>query len=290
MSFKTKFMAMQYAAFQRKNPPPCRISYAEEEDYVVGCQAHKLSCDLKVKELWRIEVEDARAKAYLKAIQEAEAALIRQRVQKGDFEGMPELQEIMLKLNNKRGNGGNLQLHYFVTVNVKPGVSTDELAKKVEKYVRRSMVRSAEYVYEQRGAHEGEMGKGLHCHLLVTQRGDVFDGKFKENTRNTFKSLVGSPQHHVDIRAVKPDWVDDKREYMKGAKTQEGKAEKVAMDRVWRVQNNLRQYYNHANSDVQAQARDPPHRQSQEAEDDAVSTSSAESCGLQEVSESDGEA
>jgi hypothetical protein len=47
---------------------------------------------------WSSEIDDAKAKGYLKAVQDAQAALIRQRVQNGDFEGMPELEELMKQL------------------------------------------------------------------------------------------------------------------------------------------------------------------------------------------------
>jgi hypothetical protein len=116
--------------------------------------------------------------------------------------------------------------------------------------------------------------------MLVCQRGDIFDGAFKRDTRNTFKTLVGNPETHVDIRPVKPEWIEEKRAYMKGGKTGEGKAEKVAMDRVWRAQNNLEEYYIRSNG---LQASSPSEGSSQEASDDASSTASAE--GSEDVSD-----
>lgn len=245
--FKTKFVDDQWDKYYRENSE----WYDQQSEEMKGAIKQK-----RLAQAWSKEVEYAKARAYLKAIQDAQAALIRQKVQDKDFDGMPELQELMVQLKNKRGNGGNIHLHYFVTVNCKPDVQLRELKKKVEKYVRRKMVSKVEYVYEQRGSHEGEMGKGLHCHMLVTQRGDVFDGAFKTNTRNTFKDLVGTPDQHVDIKFTVDKFLDDKRSYMKGVKTQEGKAEKVAMDRVWRKNNNLQDYYTHENARLQAEGDD----------------------------------
>lgn len=274
MSFKTKWIALQMQKYVEKHPKVKREEVSEEDYESCMDEWHQKYFE-KRRELWSIEIEDAKAKAYLKAVQDAQAAVIRQRIQEKDFTGMPELQELMGQIKNKRGNGGNIQLNYFVTVNCKPDVQLGELKKKVEKYVRRKMVTKAEYVFEQRGAHEGEMGKGLHAHILVQQRGDTFDGAFKVNTRNTFKTLVGNPETHVDIRPVKESFKEDKRAYMKGVKTQEGKAEKVAIDRVWRVNNNLKDYYTHENGRLQEEddnASDSP----TQAEDDASQGSSAE--------------
>lgn len=220
--------------------------------------------------LWKVEVEDAKARAHLKAIQDAEATLIRKKVVEGDFSGIEELEEYQSILRNKNGNGGALHMYYFVTVNCKSDVQLHELFKKVSKYVNRKFVQEAEYVFEQRGSNELEMGKGLHVHILVKQRGDCHDGQFKQNTRNTFKGLVGNPQTHVDIRAVKEAYVSDKRDYMRGQKTGEGKAEKVEMDRIYREQNNIQEYYTHINDVQETQSADgiteeeEDHRVSQE--------------------------
>lgn len=285
MSFKTKWVALQMQKHIQSMPRPPRHEYDNEEDYEMARDHWHQEYFEKRKELWSLEVEDAKAKAYLKAIQDVQAAVIRQKVQAGDFEGMPELEELMGQLKNKRGNGGSLHPHYFVTVNCKRDVLVSELVKKVNKYVKRKLVRSAEWVYEQRGSHEGELGKGVHVHILVSQRGDVFDGEFKRSTRNTFKGLVGNPETHVDIRAVKSSWLEDKRAYMKGAKTEEGKDAKVAMDRVWRPQNNLAEYYTHQNG-VQAEGDPPsvqPEAESGSEEQDSESGASTEDA--QSVSE-----
>lgn len=247
MSFKTKWVARELERFTKLVPKPTK-DYLSDDEYERAQDEWHKAFFAKRQKLWAEEIDEAKAKAYLKAIQDAQAALIRQRVQEGNYEGMPELEELMSQLKNKRGNGGNLHMHYMVTVNCKPDVRVPELVKKVNKYVKRAFVTSAEWVYEQRGAHEGELGKGMHVHILVTQRGDKFDGEFKDSTRNTFKHLVGVPKTHVDIKPVPTKYLGDKRSYMQGVKNGEGKMDKVAMDRVWRPQNKLEHYYTHTNT------------------------------------------
>lgn len=236
--------------WEKKNPLPSREDWPIEEMYQSLRENWYFLRDQQAQRLVEIEMQDAEFQAYKKTVQDTRAAVIRQRVQEGKFEGpgMDRVEEMMKELKNKRGNGGSLHPVYFVTVNCKPDVILRELTKATATYVRRTMIRQAEWVFEQRGAHEGELGKGMHTHILVWQRGDIFDGVFKRNTRSTFKRLVGNPDTHVDIRPVKAEWIEDKRKYMQGAKTGEGKVEKVEMDRIWRRENNLQDYYTYSGS------------------------------------------
>lgn len=237
-------MRVKLEQWVEKNPPP--DDYERDSNVITEW---KERFQESKKRFWNQEIEDAKAKAHLKAVQDAEATLIRKKVTEGDYEGIEELLEYQQLLRNKNKNGGALHMYYFVTVNCAPSVNQGELEQKLQKYVRRKFIKSAEWVYEQRGSTELEMGKGMHCHILVTQRGECHDGQFKQNTRNTFKTLVGNPQTHVDIRAVKPEYVDDKREYMRGQKTGEGKAEKCEIDVIWRQKNNIESYYIHSNGE-----------------------------------------
>lgn len=256
-TLKTKFVVKSLDAWRRTNPSSSFGMTPELYSQLLACEESRLR---------QVEVDDAVAKAYLKALADQHASIIRRRIALGDFNGMPEIDALqpqlakldaMEKLKNANGNGGALNALYFVTINAKPGVTVAELTKKVTKYVNRVIVKKAEWVYEQRGTSALDMGTGLHVHLLVAQRGDVFDGEFKQNTRSTFGPLVGLPEKHVDIRVCKPEWVNDKREYMKGVKTADGKMEKCAMDTIWRLANNISPYYTHENGQAQYDPSQP---------------------------------
>lgn len=252
----TKWMSLQLVHWTKSNLYPKRSDWVTDDLYFGAIAVWQQRADEFKASLWHREVEDKRASAYLKAIMDGEAAVIRRRVQNDDFDGMPELAEISSRLKllkNRNGNGGALTSLYFVTVNVKSDVSIADLKRRVERYVNRSMVTSAEWVFEQRGSTELEAGKGLHAHMIVRQRGDTFDGKFKANTRSTFGPLVGIPDRHVFITPMKEEFLNDKRAYMQGAKTAEGKAEKCTVDVLWREQNNISAYYTISNGGIKAQ-------------------------------------
>lgn len=199
-------------------------------------------------ELWRIEIEDAKAKAYLRAVQDAEALYLRQRIEDNDFEGLPELEEIYSKIKNRRKNGGALYEYEWVTVNCAPGVQLEDVQRKVEKFVNRKIVKSAEWVYEQRGSIEEEMGSGMHVHMLVQQSGALFHGDFSRNVKNTFKTLVGNPNAVCVLGCKNVKDIENRRKYMSGEKDDEGKMRKVAIDKLWRLKNNLLPYYKHENA------------------------------------------
>ena len=58
-------------------------------------------------------------------------------------------------------------LHVFITVNLKPGATLDDLKTKTEKLCRRQcFVEPAFWVYEQRGGTVQTMGNGIHAHIL----------------------------------------------------------------------------------------------------------------------------
>lgn len=130
---------------------------------------------------------------------------------------------------------------YLVTVNPAPSVQLHELKQSVEQYVDMKFVKEVDLVYEQRADTEETAGKGMHVHMLVKTNTNNAD--FQKRTRPKFEHLVGIPDLHVDIRPVHPAHIADKRNYMRGNKTGEGKAEKVVIDRVWRIKNNLNNYY-----------------------------------------------
>lgn len=254
--YKTKYMNAKLDAYVASH------SDLSEGDFKDGYAAYK-------SELWKIEVEDAKARAYLKAIQDAEAHYLRQRIEDDDFEGLPELEEIYRKIKNRNKNGGALYEYEFITVNCAPGVPLSHVQRKVEKFVNRKIVKSAEWVYEQRASTEDQMGFGMHVHMLVQQSGAKFHAEFTRSARSTFKTLVGNDNavHVLGCKNVKD--VERRRKYMSGEKNSEEKMRKVVIDKLWRRKENLLEYYKHENAaQVQSQEEDVP---SEEEDDDSCS-------------------
>lgn len=258
MVWKTKYMASKLESLTQ-NPEE------EDDEYLSRLRQKKA-------DLWKLEVDDAKARAYLKAIQDAQAIIIRNKIEAEDFEGMPELQELYSQIRNKNGNGGAIYSHYWVTVNVAPGVLLADVQTKVRKYVHRRMLCKSEWVYEQRGSTDDEAGKGLHVHLLVQPAKPISLTSIRKNTYNTFKSLVGN-EKCVCVLACKTETdVEKRRRYMSGEKDDDEKMVKCAVDKKWRLKNNLQDMYTYKNGEDELQ------EEASSEEDDRLSQASSVQC------------
>lgn len=193
-----------------------RLEYGNSEEEVARFQRLRQNY---VNLLWSYEVDDARMQGKLKAVKESAY-----RDEIGDRDGSRE-----------KGRQA-----FFVTVNPSSDVDVATFTAAVSKYVDQKHVVAAEYVFEQRGSTETEAGQGMHVHALVTTSTNTAD--FKKRTQAKFAKLCGN-EKHVHISSVRPEWMEDKREYMRGKKNGEGKDVKVGIDQIWRLRENLKDIY-----------------------------------------------
>lgn len=193
-----------------------------------GIQQWKLDRQHELNKMWAHETEDA----YLQGI---------------------------LKAHKERGYKDTIgvdpkERNYWVTVNPKEDIPLETFVKETAKFVKQKHIDKAEYVFEQRGATTEEEGKGKHLHMLV--KGNSNPADFIKRCKAKFEKFVGT-EKHIHITQCPTEFHNDKREYMKGHKTGEGKAEKVAHDAPWREKNNLQQYYIHTNAWCQEERSTP---------------------------------
>lgn len=165
-----------------------------------------------------------------------------------DLKNLRDKKKHLLKLQAAKNNNN---LHVFITVNCKPGVSLAELIKKTEKLCHRQcFVEPAYWVFEQRSGCLQDAGKGKHCHILLTRKVEVSTFHIRRNIQNTMKNLVGQVKTNVqlNIQFIGEEFYLDKKEYILGTKTGiaangQLKSEKQSIDKIWRLQNNLDSYY-----------------------------------------------
>lgn len=125
--------------------------------------------------------------------------------------------------------------YYWVTVSPKPQTSLESLQVKVEKYSRSKMIMAIMYAYELR-PHDNTP----HCHMIVKPLG-VSDSDFRKRTKNPFKDICSAMC--VDIRTMRPSYLADKIEYLKGNKWDLSKADACDQDKIFREENGLDPYY-----------------------------------------------
>lgn len=137
-------------------------------------------------------------------------------------------------------------LYCWITINPKPSVTFQDFKKIIEKIVKRTIFTDYLYVYEQRGVDMETLGSGFHSHILATRNLNYKPSKVARNVRNSCKKLVGdiNSNNQVNIQFIGEEYAADKKEYILGLKTGEGKDIKQQMDIIWRQKENLNVYYN----------------------------------------------
>lgn len=155
----------------------------------------------------------------------------------------PLLQSSLQKKKAYRMANTTVTPWMFVTVNPEPACTLELFKKKVEKYVKRKMIKQYAYVYEQRGYEGGPpIGAGFHAHILIEHT--EHSGPFRTLTQNAFEKVVGDVKnsHYLKIEANKGAVdVQNRHKYMfvKDDKKDATKPLKQAGDEVWRNDMNL---------------------------------------------------
>lgn len=166
-----------------------------------------------------------------------------------EFESVAVMAALLLERQEKKENAKHDKDYAcMITVNVKPGVTFEELEKQVNKYVNRSEKAALEcsyhWCYERRwGENSGDHNPGYHCHILQTREG-LKPCRLKSNARSTFGGLVGDP---MNDRQLNFKWKPYSQyapalSYIHGQKTQL-KIEYHDKDVIWRSQIKIKEYY-----------------------------------------------
>lgn len=137
---------------------------------------------------------------------------------------------------------------FWITINPEPKCNRANFLKCTANLAKRSFVKNAMYVIEQRGESEDDMGKGFHCHMLVerdmSNKHDT-PSKIIERIRNTVKNILKLHKNNPYIQIVDAEYAKDKIRYMQGDKDlhKEEKDLKLVYDKLWRDRENIEHIY-----------------------------------------------
>jgi hypothetical protein len=136
-------------------------------------------------------------------------------------------------------------LWLWLTVSPNDKVLFEDFQKKVSQYAERKMFKDYFYVYEQRGQHKEEIGKGFHCHFLLKRNIMYKQNKIISNSKNSFKNMTEVNNFQIFNYHWCPDeYLKDKLEYMQDMnKHGQEKNSKQLMDILFRQEKNLNNYY-----------------------------------------------
>lgn len=159
---------------------------------------------------------------------------------------LPLFKEIKEDINNKNETETNLM---FVNCNPANNHSILEFMKVIEKAVSKKWIKSYCYVLEQRGETIEESGKGFHTHIIIQKDPTKsFTQGLKELARNFNKVCDSSNFHLFQGSKIKLKDIDYRRNYILGWKADESKHQKQRIDKIWRRENFLKDYY--GNKDI----------------------------------------
>lgn len=131
----------------------------------------------------------------------------------------------------------NLERIYLITINPQEGTDLDLFVKKIKKCCNKKWVDNWMYCIEWR-----DCWKGMHCHIRLQLNKGKKPSEVRRETYNTFKNMVGNPQH-VNVKyGVRNDAFI---EYIKGIKDGKDK-HNSEFDRANRVVLGLDNWYSNS--------------------------------------------
>ena len=132
---------------------------------------------------------------------------------------------------------------YFITINPKSDVELQEFKSMILGVWNWCWIEKMYVVLEQRGATDEERGYLPHAHILIEQCNNEW-GKIQSQFKDKFKKICGPPyENTINVKSKQREWLDDKLEYILGKKTDGNKPEKQHQDKIWREENNIKEYY-----------------------------------------------
>ena len=153
---------------------------------------------------------------------------------------LPLFREIKKDINeiNEKTN------YIFINVNPMPNYSLLSFIQLIEKSLKKKWIKSALYVLEQRGENLEEAGKGFHTHIII-QKDETknYNQCLKELGRSFQKCCDTSNFHLFNGSKIKEIDINKRRNYILGQKADPEKHKKQVMDKIWRNENFLKDYY-----------------------------------------------
>lgn len=153
-----------------------------------------------------------------------------------------EMREIEKAKEAKEEKKADSDYAFLLTVNVKPGVTLEQLQTQVNKWVSRKPCQKGNirYVYERRWANPS--APGYHVHILQT-RDDRKVSDWKREAKSTFGQVCDANNPHCfNFKSIPYSQYAARLAYLQGKKKAE-KLDYVQKDKEWRKDVGLQDLY-----------------------------------------------
>lgn len=137
--------------------------------------------------------------------------------------------------------------YLWLTVNPSPETTFTTFRNLVGKMIQKKWIKSYVYVYEQRGISQDDLGKGFHLHAIIMKPEDKSPAHCIREISSTYKKVCDVSNYHCfNTKWIGKEEYIRKLEYILGQKestSENNKALKQEMDKVWRQARNIDSYY-----------------------------------------------
>lgn len=166
--------------------------------------------------------------------------IIEKQLKDRQYEGT-KLQEVYDQVTSLRKQEAENK-YYFITICPYDDIELSKLVKVMDKIVKKRWFTSYVYVYEQRQSEQGKPYHGIHTHIIV-DKGSIKKSEAIREVYNTCKDIVGSKQS-VDVKILETEYdLSTRLNYILGTKSTQEKQEKQNIDKIFREENNLQDFY-----------------------------------------------
>lgn len=129
----------------------------------------------------------------------------------------------------------------FITIAPKHEVEARHFADAVNKHWGTSkLAKGSEWVFEQKGTTMETIGYHFHTHILLPKPKGISPSQLR--ARLSWAKAYAS-DNCIKIQDYPMEFWEEKQQYMKGLKWDEGKHEAVKLDPIYRKQLNLQEIY-----------------------------------------------
>lgn len=135
--------------------------------------------------------------------------------------------------------------YVFITINPNAFITLLDFIHKIDKMMSKKWITNYLYVYEQRGETIAELGKGFHFHCILEKpKTKKYSEMIRELSNSANAVCDSSNFHFFNIKSISEEECQRKIIYITGRKADQEKHLKQDMDIHWRVENNLKSFYN----------------------------------------------
>jgi len=136
--------------------------------------------------------------------------------------------------------------YYWICVNPNEKIVPFGMFKeKMEKMMSKKWITNYLYVFEQRGEHEGEAGRGYHFHAIIEKpKNKSYTHIFREISNSVNAVCDSSNFNYFVFSAISEEEKERKIVYTTGRKADSAKWKKQDMDIIWRNKMGLKSHYN----------------------------------------------